>query len=222
MPHLIVIVGPSGAGKSTLENTFKTKRGYGKCISTTTRAIRPGEIDGVDYHYVSLETFEDMVSRNEMVETGFFGGQYYGLSKDSLNEAARNGNGVAVLVAEINGWMTIRAKMGHSYDGWRDTTGEKAAYNHWTTTGIFLYARYGIAASRLATRGDLFGEKLAARIAHIPTENKNLDQFLNSPICRVLYEPTLKQCDRFVELYDPSTAVKIPAKLPRSKFVQRS
>lgn len=219
MPHLIVIVGPCGSGKSTLENTFCKLRGFGKCISTTTRDIRSGEVNGVDYHFTSKTSFELMVENGEFVETGFFGGHHYGLSKASLKEAALAGNGVAVLVAEIEGWQTIEREIAHTYS-WADPD-LYSAYKSWTTTGIFLHVRPGIAAARLTTRGDLFGDKLKRRIQGIPDELKNVSHFINSPHGRVLYEPTLKQSITFVEQYDPSAAVKTEAKLDQVSYQPR-
>lgn len=219
MPHLIVLVGPSGAGKTTLESQFVTRRGFGKCVSTTTRDIRPGEVDGVDYHFTTKGDFERLVEEGEFVESACFGGKYYGLTKKSLNEAARSGNGVAVLVAEIEGWKSIVRNMGYTYNWLSDECNPGKAYKDWTTKGIFLFIRPRVAADRLVTRGDLSGDKLQSRIQGIPEELKNVDHFLGSVHGRVLHEPSLKQIETFVDCYDPSAAVKPEAKLDQVPYV---
>ena len=68
-PLLVVLSGPSGVGKDATIQRMK-ERGY-SCyfvVTATTRARRPGEIDGVDYHFVSQATFTDLIDRGELLE----------------------------------------------------------------------------------------------------------------------------------------------------------
>lgn len=91
---MLVIVGESASGKSTLANMLvDTNAGYEKIITYTTRPMRNGEKDGVDYHFVSPEEFEKLVNRNFFVEYAKYRDWSYGTAKIDCS----NPNGVAVL-----------------------------------------------------------------------------------------------------------------------------
>lgn len=89
----IVISGPSGVGKGTLykmlldkhPNTFSTS------ISHTTRDPRPGEVRDQDYYYVSMQEFEDLISKEGFVEHAKFGGNRYGTSRKMIEEMSAKG-----------------------------------------------------------------------------------------------------------------------------------
>lgn len=80
---LFGIVGPSGSGKSTYVAYARKKTGYGEIISTTTRALRTGEVDGKDYHFVSREEF----SHIDMIEVDEYSGNLYGTAQKDLDNA---------------------------------------------------------------------------------------------------------------------------------------
>jgi guanylate kinase len=92
---LVIVSSPSGAGKTTL-----TRRLLGEfpnltfSVSYTTRSIRPGERDGVDYHFVDTATFEGMVERGEFAEHATVHGNNYGTAKAPVDEALRAGRDV--------------------------------------------------------------------------------------------------------------------------------
>ena len=76
---LIILSSPSGAGKSTLARRLRDWDGtIGFSVSATTRAARPGEEDGVDYHFVTRDEFLGMIERNEMLEHAEVFGNLYG------------------------------------------------------------------------------------------------------------------------------------------------
>jgi guanylate kinase len=77
---VLMLMGPSGCGKSTLEKGLCEHEGVHKAISATTRPAREGEKDGVDYHFVTVERFRELQSRQELVQTTEFGGNLYGSS----------------------------------------------------------------------------------------------------------------------------------------------
>lgn len=84
---LIVISGPSGAGKSSLCKALLARgmKDLKLSISHTTRTQRPGEVAGVDYHFVSREVFLKMLSENRFLEHTEYSGNLYGTSKEFLD-----------------------------------------------------------------------------------------------------------------------------------------
>lgn len=82
----IVLIGKSCSGKSTLANILE-KYGLKSQLSTTSRPMRNNEKNGIDYNFVSKETFMDMMSKNEFIETDVFNEWYYGLTYKDFNDA---------------------------------------------------------------------------------------------------------------------------------------
>jgi guanylate kinase len=79
---LFVLSSPSGAGKSTIARKLLADEAeLGMSVSYTTRPIRPGEVDGVDYHFIDLETFRTMVANHEFLEWAHVFGHRYGTPK---------------------------------------------------------------------------------------------------------------------------------------------
>ena len=80
--NLFVVVAPSGAGKTSLVDALLNRDANIKLsMSYTTRAPRPGERDGVDYHFVTRERFKSMIGAGEFLEHALVHGNYYGTSK---------------------------------------------------------------------------------------------------------------------------------------------
>ena len=76
---LVVVSGPSGVGKGTIMRPFMERNQNVKySVSATTRAPREGEIDGVNYHFVTKEQFENLIENDEMLEYARYSGNYYG------------------------------------------------------------------------------------------------------------------------------------------------
>lgn len=107
---LIVISGFSGAGKGTvIRRMMQEHEGYALSVSMTTRKPREGETDGVEYHFVSNEVFEDLVSRDGLLEHAGFVDNYYGTPRAFVEENRRAGRDV-LLEIEVQGAMQIREK----------------------------------------------------------------------------------------------------------------
>ena len=88
-PLLVVVSGPSGVGKDATIQQMK-ERGY-SChfvVTATTRPRRIGEIDGVDYQFVSEATFTDLIERGELMEHALVYGQYKGIPKAGVRAAS--------------------------------------------------------------------------------------------------------------------------------------
>ncbi|ROT38436.1 guanylate kinase [Sodiomyces alkalinus F11] len=105
----IVISGPSGVGKGTLYKLLFSRHPdtFTLSVSHTTRSPRPGEQHGVDYHYVSKETFLDLVAKGGFVEHAQFGDNLYGTSKMTIEEQTAKGKAV-VLDIEMEGVKQVQ------------------------------------------------------------------------------------------------------------------
>jgi guanylate kinase len=107
-PLLVVLSGPSGVGKDATIQRMK-ERGY-SChfvVTATTRARRPNEIDGVDYHFVSEATFLDLIERGDLLEHALVYGQYKGIPKAGVRAALLSGQDVVMRI-DVQGAATIR------------------------------------------------------------------------------------------------------------------
>src|SRR5437588_12305725 len=103
---LFVITAPSGAGKTSLiEALMREDPSLKFSVSYTTRAPRPGEKDGVDYHFIDDATFLAMRSRGEFLESAEVHGYRYGTSKKVILDALERGEN---LILEID-WQAARS-----------------------------------------------------------------------------------------------------------------
>ncbi len=105
---LFVISAPSGAGKSTMcHRLMEETPGVSFSVSHTTRAPRRGEVDGVDYHFVSRETFMQMVENGEFIEWAEVHGNCYGTSREAVVSMLLQGEDV-LLDIDVQGAMQVR------------------------------------------------------------------------------------------------------------------
>lgn len=109
---LIVISGPSGVGKGTVRKALfdMPKHNLTYSVSMTTRKMRPGEQDGVDYWFVSKDEFERKIEEGKLLEYAEFVGNYYGTPLDKVNAQLDEGKEV-VLEIEVNGALQVKQKM---------------------------------------------------------------------------------------------------------------
>lgn len=105
----IVISGPSGVGKGTLYKLLLERHPaiFATSISHTTRDPRPGETRDIDYYYISMAEFEQMIEEKAFVENAKFGGNRYGTSKRTIGELTARGT-VVVLDIEMEGVKQIK------------------------------------------------------------------------------------------------------------------
>jgi guanylate kinase len=92
---LFVVSSPSGAGKSTIaRKLLAADKGLEMSVSATTRPMRPGEVDGVDYHFVDTATFKEMVANHAFLEWAHVFGHRYGTPHGAVEKALADGRDV--------------------------------------------------------------------------------------------------------------------------------
>ena len=110
-PKVFVITGPSGVGKGTLiRGLLERMPGLELSVSATTRAPRPGEENGVDYHFLTSEQFDARVQAGDFVEHARYSGNRYGTLRSELERRLADGAGV-VLEIEVQGARQVRGAM---------------------------------------------------------------------------------------------------------------
>jgi guanylate kinase len=107
-PLLIVISGPSGVGKDSVVQRMQ-ERGMPMhfVVTATTRPIREGEVEGVDYFFVSRDEFAELIEKDELLEYAIVYNDYKGIPKQQVRQALASGNDV-VMRLDVQGAETIR------------------------------------------------------------------------------------------------------------------
>ena len=106
--RLIIVSGPSGSGKDTiLQKVFERLPEIKFSISTITRDMRPGEVEGEKYNFVSREYFENMIKNDLLLEYNNYVGNYYGTPKAPVDKAIAEGKEIIVEV-DVNGARNIK------------------------------------------------------------------------------------------------------------------
>ncbi|ABV66811.1 guanylate kinase [Aliarcobacter butzleri JV22] len=111
---ILIISGPSGCGKSTLlKEVYKNISDYYFSISTTTREPRVGEVNGVDYFFVSKEEFEEDIKNGNFLEYAKVHDNYYGTSLKPIINALNEGK-LVIFDIDVQGHHLVRKKMNDS------------------------------------------------------------------------------------------------------------
>lgn len=105
---LLVVSAPSGCGKGTILGEILKDDSFYYSISATTRAPREGEQDGVNYHFITKEEFEQRIAQGGMLEYAQYCGNYYGTPKKEVEQMREAGRDV-ILEIEVEGAMKVRA-----------------------------------------------------------------------------------------------------------------
>jgi len=110
--RLFVLSGPSGVGKSTvLSRVRELIPDLWYSVSATTRPRRPGEVDGVNYHFVSPDRFAELIATGRLLEYARFAGNWYGTPRDPVEERLAAGQDV-LLEIEVQGARQVREAPG--------------------------------------------------------------------------------------------------------------
>ena len=105
---LVVVSAPSGCGKDTIiAEVLKRFDDAYLSISMTTRAMRPGEVEGVNYYFVSQTEFEEKIDNGEMLEYARYGSNYYGTPAGPVKELLDEGKTV-ILIIEVQGAGNVK------------------------------------------------------------------------------------------------------------------
>lgn len=106
---LVVVSGPSASGKGTVNRFVLSHEEFVYSVSATTRAPREGEVDGVNYHFITKDAFERLIAEDEVVEYTSYCGNYYGTLRRTVEEVLSSGKNL-VLEIEVDGAGKIKQK----------------------------------------------------------------------------------------------------------------
>ncbi|KAJ6811348.1 guanylate kinase 2, chloroplastic/mitochondrial [Iris pallida] len=159
-PLIVVISGPSGVGKdAVIKRLREVREGIHFVVTATSRAKRPGEVDGKDYYFVTKENFLSMINRNELLEYALVYGEYKGIPKQQIRDFMAKGFDI-VLRVDIQGAATLRSILGDS------------------AVFIFLVAESEASlVKRLIDRKTETSEMLLVRIATAREEVRHMKKF---------------------------------------------
>ncbi|KAK3189937.1 hypothetical protein Dsin_029498 [Dipteronia sinensis] len=159
-PLIIVISGPSGVGKdAVIKRLRESRESLHFVVTATSRPMRPGEVDGKDYYFVSKEQFLKMIERDELLEYALVYGDYKGIPKKQIREYMGKGCDI-VLRVDIQGAETLRRILGNS------------------AVFVFLVAESELAlVERLVERRTESRDELLVRIATAREEVKHVRNF---------------------------------------------
>lgn len=99
---MLILCGASASGKTVTALNLQKRYGLVKAITTTTRPMRDGEADGVDYFFINKEEFERRLKNGKFVESSLYNGNYYGCGKDQVDDNK-------VIVLDPNGLHAFQA-----------------------------------------------------------------------------------------------------------------
>ena len=156
---LFVVSSPSGGGKGTIiRHVLDCVENLSYSVSFTTRAPRPTEVDGREYFFVSLETFDEMVAAREFLESACVHGNFYGTSKKQVLEETSAGADI-ILEVDVQGAASVRELLMDS-------------------VSIFILPpSYEVLRQRLIARGTDSPEQLEVRLRNAPEELKQYSAF---------------------------------------------
>lgn len=107
---ILIVSGPSGVGKGTVLKALMAKYPNMRfSVSATTRTIRPGEVDGVHYRFMTKAQFEELIARDALLEYASYADNYYGTPSDPVQEGMDRGE-IVILEIEVQGALQVMAR----------------------------------------------------------------------------------------------------------------
>jgi guanylate kinase len=154
---VLVVTGPSGVGKGTLIRTLRERvPGLELSVSATTRAPRPGEEDGVDYHFLSAPEFDRRLAAGDFLEHAEYAGNRYGTLRSEIDRAREAGARALVLEIEVQGARQVREALPGAVQVFIAPPSEEALRTR-------LVGRGADEPAQIERRLDVAREELAAR-----------------------------------------------------------
>lgn len=156
---LFVVSSPSGGGKGTLiQRVLNTVPNLSYSVSFTTRAPRPGEIDGREYFFVTTEKFEAMIAAAEFLEWAHVHGKLYGTAREQVSREISDGRDI-ILEVDVQGAASVRTLLPDS-------------------VSIFILPpSFEVLRQRLQARGTDSPDELDLRLRNAPTELQDYSAF---------------------------------------------
>ena len=173
---LVVISGFSGAGKGTLMKALLAAHPdrYALSVSATTRDPRPGEKDGVDYFFVTDETFDSMIQKDDFLEYAKYVSHSYGTPRSYVEENLNLGKNV-ILEIEIQGALKVKEKIEDVKEGEHHPHLKEKIKD---AVLMFVTAPdAGTLRDRLVGRGTETPEVIAARLARACEESEGIENY---------------------------------------------
>ena len=155
---LVVISGPAGSGKGTVNAHLLETGRFAYSVSATTRAPRPGEVDGVNYHFISKSDFEQRIREGDMLEYTEYCGNYYGTPRREAEAVLESGKNL-ILEIEVDGASQIKRKFPDA------------------VLIMLLPPSYAVQEQRLRGRGTETEDKVLARLAQAKEELNSLPRY---------------------------------------------
>ena len=148
---MLVVSGPAGSGKGTVNAMLLKRDDFAFSVSATTRAARPGEVDGVNYHFITRESFLERIGSGDMLEYTEYCGNFYGTPLKEAEEVLRSGKNL-ILEIEVEGAMNVKRKYPDA------------------VLVLLLPPSYSVQEARLRGRGTETEEKILLRLARAKEE----------------------------------------------------
>ena len=165
-PVLLVLAGPAGSGKSTLcDRLVQEVPGFSRVVTTTTRAPRPGEVDGVHYHFLTPEQFDEKLAANAFLEWAWVHGKRrYGTLAESVLAPLRHGESLVISV-DVQGVDSFRqASAAYPLIAQRMTT-------------VFIVVDHDRLVARMRARAQDNEEEIAGRMRTAERELREAHKF---------------------------------------------
>lgn len=153
---MIVISGPAGSGKGTVNAHLLQTGDFVYSVSATTRAPRPGEVDGVNYHFTTREEFLARIASGDMLEYTEYCGNFYGTPRKEAEAVLKSGKNL-ILEIEVEGARNVKKKFPEA------------------VLIMLLPPSFAIQEHRLRSRGTETEEKIVERLTRTREELKEAD-----------------------------------------------